>query len=52
MNEQNFYNNAYRIETDRLVVRCYHPSDAQTLADSVAENVEHPGYIVSLNHLK
>lgn len=34
-------NPAYRIETDRLIVRCYQPSDAQLLADSVAESVEH-----------
>jgi RimJ/RimL family protein N-acetyltransferase len=34
-------NPAYRIETERLVVRCYNPSDAQMLADSVAESVEH-----------
>lgn len=36
-----FDNPAYRIETKRLVVRCYNPSDVQMLADSVAENVEH-----------
>lgn len=41
MSEQNIHNPAYRIETERLVVRCYNPSDAQMLADSVAENVEH-----------
>jgi RimJ/RimL family protein N-acetyltransferase len=41
MNESKIANPAYRIETERLVVRCYHPSDAQLLADSVAENVEH-----------
>jgi len=34
-------NPAYRIETERLVVRCYGPSDAKLLAESVAENVEH-----------
>jgi len=34
-------NPAYRIETERLVVRCYEPLDAKLLADSVAENVEH-----------
>ena len=32
---------AYRIETERLVVRCYHPSDAQMLDDSVTESLEH-----------
>ena len=41
MTEQLIKNPAYRIETERLVVRCYQPSDAQLLADSVAENVEH-----------
>jgi len=34
-------NPAYRIETNRLVVRCYHASDAQLLADSVTESLEH-----------
>jgi len=34
-------NPAYRIETKRLVVRCYQPSDAQLLAESVTESVEH-----------
>lgn len=34
-------NSAYRIETRRLVVRCYNPSDVQMLADSVTESVEH-----------
>jgi len=41
MSEQTIVNPAYRIETERLVVRCYHPSDAQMLADTVTENVEH-----------
>lgn len=41
MSEQAIHNPAYRIETERLVVRCYNPSDAQMLADSVAESVEH-----------
>jgi RimJ/RimL family protein N-acetyltransferase len=41
MTEQFIKNPAYRIETERLVVRCYQPSDAQLLADSVAESVEH-----------
>lgn len=35
------FNPAYRIETRRLVVRCYNPSDVQMLADSVTESVEH-----------
>ena len=34
-------NPAYRIETKRLVVRCYNPSDAQLLAESVNESLEH-----------
>ena len=41
MSESKINNPAYRIETDRLVVRCYQPSDTQLLADSVAESVEH-----------
>ena len=41
MNGQKIRNTAYRIETERLIVRCYHPWDAQMLADSVTENVEH-----------
>lgn len=41
MTDPKFSNPAYRIETERLVVRCYHPSDAQMLADSVAESLEH-----------
>lgn len=41
MSESKIINPAYRIETERLVVRCYQPSDAQLLADSVLESVEH-----------
>lgn len=41
MSEPNISNPAYRIETRRLVLRCYEPSDAQLLADSVAESTEH-----------
>jgi len=41
MTDSKISNPAYRIETDRLVVRCYNPSDAQLLADSVAENIDH-----------
>jgi RimJ/RimL family protein N-acetyltransferase len=41
MSDQNIKNPAYRIETRRLVIRCYQPSDAQMLADSVAESAEH-----------
>jgi len=41
MSESKISNPAYRIETDRLVVRCYQPSDTQLLSDSVLESVEH-----------
>jgi RimJ/RimL family protein N-acetyltransferase len=41
MNDAGLSNPAYRIETNRLVIRCYSPSDVQMLADSVRENVEH-----------
>jgi RimJ/RimL family protein N-acetyltransferase len=34
-------NPAYRIETARLVIRCYEPSDVERLAESVRENVDH-----------
>lgn len=36
-----YSNPAYRIETKRLVVRCYTPSDVCLLAQSIAESVEH-----------
>lgn len=41
MSDFRFSNPAYRIETKRLVVRCYDPSDAALLAESITENVEH-----------
>ncbi|OQY88522.1 MAG: hypothetical protein B6D38_09140 [Anaerolineae bacterium UTCFX1] len=41
MNGAKIVNPAYRIETERLVIRCYQPSDAQLLADSVRDSVEH-----------
>jgi RimJ/RimL family protein N-acetyltransferase len=41
MSGQKILNPAYRIETQRLLVRCYEPSDAQMLSDSVTNNVEH-----------
>jgi RimJ/RimL family protein N-acetyltransferase len=41
MNRPEFSNPAYRIETKRLVVRCYNPSDAPMLAESVTESFEH-----------
>ena len=36
-----FHNPAYRIETERLVLRCYNPPDAPLIADSVMESLEH-----------
>ena len=41
MNGPQFLNPAYRIETSRLVVRCYDPSDTPLLAESISESVEH-----------
>lgn len=41
MNPPEFSNPAYRIETKRLVIRCYNPSDAPLLAESVTESLEH-----------
>lgn len=41
MSDSHFFNPAYRIETKRLLVRCYNPCDAPLLAQSVTENVEH-----------
>ena len=41
MNESEFSNPAYRIETKRLRVRCYNPSDAPLLAEAVTASVEH-----------
>jgi RimJ/RimL family protein N-acetyltransferase len=41
MSEPEFSNPAYRIETKRLLVRCYNPSDATLLAESVTENIAH-----------
>jgi RimJ/RimL family protein N-acetyltransferase len=41
MSELEIPNPVYRIETKQLVVRCYNPSDASMLAESVAESVEH-----------
>jgi RimJ/RimL family protein N-acetyltransferase len=41
MNTALFSNPAYRIETKRLVVRCYEPSDVRMLAESVGESIEH-----------
>jgi RimJ/RimL family protein N-acetyltransferase len=41
MRDPELSNPAYRIETKRLVVRCYNPSDAALLAESVTESLEH-----------
>jgi RimJ/RimL family protein N-acetyltransferase len=41
MNDPEYSNPAYRIETKRLVVRCYNPSDAPLLAQSVTESLDH-----------
>jgi RimJ/RimL family protein N-acetyltransferase len=41
MNAHEFSNPAYRIETRRLVVRCYQPTDGPLLAESISESVEH-----------
>jgi RimJ/RimL family protein N-acetyltransferase len=41
MNQALFSNPAYRIETRRLVLRCYQPTDGPLLAESIAESVEH-----------
>lgn len=41
MSEVKIINPAYRIETERLVVRCYQPSDALLLAESISESIEH-----------
>jgi RimJ/RimL family protein N-acetyltransferase len=41
MTEPVIANPVYRIKTDRLVVRCYNPNDAQLLIDSVSESLEH-----------
>jgi RimJ/RimL family protein N-acetyltransferase len=41
MSQPEFSNPAYRIETNRLVIRCYDPSDAPLLAESVTESLEH-----------
>ena len=41
MSDTALSNPAYRLETKRLVVRCYNPSDAPMLAESIRENIEH-----------
>ena len=37
----NYKGPAYRIETERLVIRCYDPKDALYLQKSIQESVEH-----------
>ena len=41
MNDPQFTNPAYRIETQRLVLRCYQPTDGPLLAESITESLEH-----------
>ena len=41
MTDTKIPNPAYRIETKRLVIRCYQPSDAKMLETSVLESLEH-----------
>lgn len=38
---EHFENPVYRMETERLVLRCYNPPDAQMIAESVVESLEH-----------
>ena len=33
--------NAYKIETERLIIRCYEPADAQKLKDAIDESMDH-----------
>jgi RimJ/RimL family protein N-acetyltransferase len=41
MNRLEFSNPAYHIETKRLAIRCYNPSDAPMLAESITESLQH-----------
>ncbi len=41
MSQTKIINPAYRIETERLVIRCYQPADTQLLANSILESLEH-----------
>lgn len=41
MSDSGIANPAYRIETERLVLRCYDPSDAPLLEDAIRESLEH-----------
>ena len=38
---ENFFSPAYRIETERLVIRCWNPQDAPSLQAAVQVNIEH-----------
>jgi RimJ/RimL family protein N-acetyltransferase len=42
----------YRIETDRLVIRCYEPADAEPLRISTAANKEHLATFMPWAHLE
>lgn len=41
MSSPEFSNPAYRIQTKRLLIRCYNPSDAPLLAEAVTASVKH-----------
>lgn len=41
MSDTKIHNPAYRIETKRLVLRCYNPSDAKMLEEAVIPSIEH-----------
>ena len=41
MTDSKIPNPAYRIETKRLVIRCYNPSDAKMLEEAVIQSLEH-----------
>jgi RimJ/RimL family protein N-acetyltransferase len=41
MSDAGLSNPAYRIETARLIVRCYEPSDIQMQVDSITDSIEH-----------
>jgi RimJ/RimL family protein N-acetyltransferase len=41
MSKDKIINPAYRIETKRLVIRCYNPSDAKLLEEAVTQSLEH-----------
>lgn len=41
MSDNRIINPAYRIETKRLVIRCFNPSDAKLLEEAVLQSLEH-----------